>query len=123
MSVFTTVGHEQLDAFLLHYSAGSLLEFEGIREGIVNTNYFVSTDQKHMVLTLFETHSFEEMGYFLDLMAHLAEHGIPSADPVADNNQHYFRVLNNKPAALVERLDGTSLDLRGARRSAGQRVL
>ena len=110
MSVFTTVEHEQLDAFLQHYSTGSLLEFEGISDGIVNTNYFVSTDQKQMVLTLFETLSFEEMGYFLDLMAHLARHGIPSAEPVADNNQHCLRILNNKPAALVDRLDGTSLD-------------
>ena len=110
MSVFTTVGHEQLDAFLRHYSAGSLSSFEGIREGIVNTNYFVSTDQEQMVLTLFETHSFEEIGYFLELMAHLAEHGIPGAVPVADNNRQYLRVLNNKPAALVARLDGTSID-------------
>ena len=110
MSVFTTVERDELDAFLLHYQAGSLISLEGISDGIENTNYFVTTDQKQMVLTLFETHSFEEMGYFLDLMAHLAERGVPSADPVMDNNRQYLRVLNNKPAALVERLDGTSLD-------------
>ncbi len=110
MSVFTTVERDELDAFLLHYPAGPLLGFEGISDGIENTNYFVTTDKKQMVLTLFETHTFDEMGYFLDLMAHLAEHGIPSAHPVMDNNQQYLRVLNGKPAALLDRLDGTSLD-------------
>ena len=110
MSVFTPVAREQLVDFLRHYPAGELLVHEGISDGIENTNYFVTTDRQEMVLTLFETHSFEEMGYFLDLMAHMSEHGIPSAHPVADNNGHYLRELNNRPAALVEKLAGTSLD-------------
>ncbi len=110
MSVFTTVERTELDAFLLHYPAGPLLGFEGINDGIENTNYFVTTVQKQMVLTLFETHTLEEMGFFLELMAHLAEHDIPGAHPVLDNDQQYLRALHNKPAALVQRLDGASLD-------------
>ena len=109
MSVYTTVERDELDAFLLHYEAGSLTSLEGISDGIENSNYFVTTDQEQMVLTLFETHGLEEMGYFLELMAHLAEHGIPGADPVMDNTQQYLRILNNRPAALVQRLDGGHL--------------
>lgn len=110
MSVFTTVERGQLVAFLEHYAVGTLIDYEGISDGIENTNYFVTTDQHRMVLTLFETHTFDGMGYFLDLMAHLAEHGIPSAHPLADTRGNYLRLLNDKPAALVNRLDGTSLD-------------
>lgn len=110
MSVFTTVERDQLVAFLEHYDAGVLIDYEGISDGIENTNYFVTTDQRRMVLTLFETHTFDEMGYFLNLMAHLAEHGIPSAHPVADKSGAYLRTLNDKPTALVDRLNGTSLD-------------
>lgn len=110
MSVFTTVGHDQLVDFLRHYDAGKLVDQEGISDGIENTNYFVTTSTHRLVLTLFETHTFDEMGYFLDLMAHLAEHAIPSAHPLADRDGNYLRVLNDKPAALVQRLDGTSLD-------------
>ena len=110
MSVFTPVGREELTGFLRNYTAGELLIHEGISDGIENTNYFVTTDRQEMVLTLFETHSFDEMGYFLDLMAHMSEHAIPSAHPVADNDGHYLRMLNGRPAALVERLAGTSLD-------------
>lgn len=110
MSVFTTVERDELVEFLRHYRAGELLDYEGISDGIENTNYFVTTDRKHMVLTLFETHSFDEMGWFLDLMAHLAEHAIPSAHPVSDNEQQFLRMFKGKPTALVDRLDGTSLD-------------
>ncbi|MGB5261178.1 MAG: homoserine kinase [Gammaproteobacteria bacterium] len=110
MSVFTPVGRDKLVELLRHYAVGELQAHEGISDGIENTNYFITTDRQEMVLTLFETHTFEEMGYFLDLMAHMAEHGIPSAHPVADNAGHYLRVFLDRPAALVERLHGTSLD-------------
>jgi homoserine kinase type II len=110
MSVYTKVERDELVALLRQYDAGELLGYEGISDGIENTNYFVTTVQREMVLTLFETHDFEEMGFFLDLMAHVAEHDIPSAHPVADRDGHYLRMFKDKPAALVERLDGTSLD-------------
>ncbi|MDH3979066.1 MAG: homoserine kinase [Gammaproteobacteria bacterium] len=110
MSVFTKVERDELVALLRHYDTGELLDYEGISDGIENTNYFVTTVQREMVLTLFETHSFDEMGYFLDLMAHVAEHGIPSAHPVADRDGHYLRMFKDKPTALVDRLEGTSLD-------------
>lgn len=83
MSVFTPVGRDELVEFLCNYPVGELQVHEGISDGIENTNYFVTTNRCEMVLTLFETHSFEEMDYFLDLMAHMAEHGVPSAHPVA----------------------------------------
>lgn len=109
MSVYTTIEKDELIAFLKTYPAGELTEYTGISAGIENTNYFVNTDSNRYVLTLFEEHSFDEMPYFLDLMAHLAEHGVPSAHPVADNNKHYLRELKNKPAALVQRLRGASV--------------
>jgi homoserine kinase type II len=68
MSVYTEVEREQLITFLEDYSVGNLVSFEGISDGIENTNYFVTTDTGGFVLTLFEQHEFEELGYFLDVM-------------------------------------------------------
>jgi homoserine kinase type II len=110
MSVYTVVERDELEAFLGNYSLGELLEFQGISAGIENTNYFVTTSEKRLVLTLFEHHSADELGYFLDLMAFLAEHEVPSAHPIADNDGHYLRELNGKPAALVMRLSGAGVD-------------
>lgn len=110
MSVYTVVEKDELEAFLCNYSLGELLEFQGISAGIENTNYFVTTSEKRLVLTLFENHTAEELGYFLDLMAYLAEHGVPSAHPIADNNGQFLRELKGKPAAFVMRLSGSGVE-------------
>lgn len=110
MSVFTTVTSEQLRDWLHSYCLGALQDLRGIASGITNTNYFVTTDSGRYVLTLFEKNTAEELPYFLDLMAHLADHGIPCPHPVADNAGAYLGHLNGKPAALVSCLSGRSLE-------------
>ncbi|HLA75741.1 MAG TPA: homoserine kinase [Gammaproteobacteria bacterium] len=109
MSVYTRIDHPDLEEFLRSYSLGTLEHFSGISAGIENTNYFVTTTHGSFVLTLFETMGPAELPYFLDLMAHLAEHGVPSAHPVADIQGHYLRSLKDKPAALVQRLSGADV--------------
>jgi homoserine kinase type II len=113
MSVFTRVERDQLEHFLKSYSQGKLVDYAGINAGIENTNYFVTTTQDQFVLTLFETLQASELPYFLNLMAFFADHGIPSAHPIADNHGSYIRNLNNKPAALVKRLQGKSIECPG----------
>jgi homoserine kinase type II len=110
MSVYTVVERDELETFLRNYTLGDLVDYQGISAGIENTNYFVTTSDKPLVLTLFENHSADELGYFLDLMAFLAEHEVPSAHPIADNEGHYLRELNGKPAALVMRLSGSNVE-------------
>lgn len=110
MSVYTTVERDELEEFLRHYRLGELVDYEGISAGIENTNYFVTTSRGQYVLTLFEALSAEELPYFLDLMAHLAEHKVPSAHPMPDEQGRYLRTLNGKPAALVVRLAGHSVE-------------
>jgi homoserine kinase type II len=118
MSVYTTVERTELEAFLRHYHLGELVEFEGISAGIENTNYFVTTTHGQYVLTLFEALSAEELPWFLDLMAHLAEHEVPSAHPMPDEQGQYLRRLNGKPAALVQRLAGRSVEQPNLRQCA-----
>lgn len=110
MSVYTVIDASELRAFLGNYDVGDLVSFEGISSGIENTNYFVSTERGEFVLTIFEQHKAKELSFFLDLTAYLSEHDIPCAHPIADNNSRYLEKLKNKPAALVQRLDGKNLE-------------
>jgi homoserine kinase type II len=109
MSVYTTIEEHELKTFLANYDVGELDSYKGITDGIENTNYFVDTSKGRFVLTIFEHHSFEEMQYYLNLMHHLADHQVPSANPVADTQGNYLSHFKNKPIALVERLNGGSI--------------
>jgi homoserine kinase type II len=109
MSVFTPVTPEQLSAWLKHYCVGTLAQMQGIAAGIENTNYFVTTTGGRYVLTLFEKLTSVELPFYLGLMAHLAQHGIPSPAPASDLDGRLFSELNGKPAALMSRLAGEAV--------------
>jgi len=109
MSVFTTVTPDQLEIWLKNYDLGTLTDLKGIAAGIENTNYFVDTTRGRYVLTLFEKLNARELPYYLNLMAHLAQHGVPCPAPVANRSGSYLGELNAKPASLVTRLAGKDI--------------
>lgn len=106
MSVFTKVSHAQLKRFLTQYPVGPLINFQGIGEGVENTNYFVDTADGRWVLTLFERLNYDDLPYFLGLMEHLASRGFPGAMPMRNQAGDTLTSLNDRPAALVRRLAG-----------------
>lgn len=114
MSVYTTLTHQELSEFLQTFAVGELTDFQGITEGIENTNYFVDAKlngkARRFVLTIFESLEIDELPYFLELTAFLSEHDLPCAHPIANRQGHYLQTLKSKPAALVQRLDGKSIN-------------
>ena len=60
------------------------------------------------VLTIFERLGFEQLPFYLHLMKHLAQRGIPVPDPQPDAAGDILHTVCGKPAALVDRLRGHS---------------
>jgi homoserine kinase type II len=87
---------------------GELTELRGIEGGIENTNYFATTDLGEYVLTLFERLNHEQLPFYLFLMKHLAEKGMPVPNPAANSDGDILHTLCDKPAAVVNRLLGKS---------------
>ncbi|RJS91247.1 homoserine kinase [Salinisphaera sp. Q1T1-3] len=110
MSVYTRLDATQLQDLLTDYAIGELEDFTGISAGVTNTNYFVDTTLGRWVLTLFEQSEPDELPFFMQLMDHLAAHGVPGAHPVARNDGGFLSHVGGRPAALVYRLDGASTD-------------
>lgn len=108
MAVFTEVTPDEAQRLLNELHLGRLSELRGIEGGIENTNYFATTREGRYVLTVFERLSFEQLPFYLYLMKHLAGHGIPVPDPVANERGEVLHTLCGKPAALVSRLRGKS---------------
>ena len=106
MAVFTEVSPPEAAGLLSNLGLGTLQSMRGTPSGIENTNYFVSTEQGEYVLTLFERLSFEQLPFYLNLMRHLAEHGIPVPAPQANAQGEILHTLKGKPAAVVTRLKG-----------------
>ncbi len=108
MAVFTQVPLNDARALVRRLQLGELQALRGIEGGIENTNYFVTTDQGEFVLTLFERLTAEQLPFYLHLMKHLAQAGIPVPDPRPDAQGDILHTVCNKPAALVNRLSGKS---------------
>jgi len=112
LSVYTTVGREELDAWLQPLQLGALVDHAGIAAGMQNSNYFVTTASGRYVLTLFERIDSTELDFYLRLMDHLAARGIPCPQPLADERGgQRARPLAGKPAALLTCLPGHDVDV------------
>ncbi|HAJ71831.1 MAG TPA: homoserine kinase [Methylophilaceae bacterium] len=110
MSVFTTLNLEEMHDWLDQYALGRIVALKGIAAGITNTNYFVITEQARYVLTIFEKNDFDELPYFVNLMAHLAQHDVPCPAPIFDKNGVALHRLKGKPALMVSCLKGQDVE-------------
>jgi homoserine kinase type II len=122
MAVYTPLERDEIEVFTRHYGLGPLLDFEGVAEGIENTNYFVSTDESarvsenrtepvhHYVLTVFETLSTEQLQFYVDFTTLLNLRGLPVPCPLTDADGQAVKLIHQKPALLIPRIGGQHPD-------------
>ncbi|HWA62710.1 MAG TPA: homoserine kinase [Caulobacteraceae bacterium] len=110
MAVYTDISDAELEAFLADYDLGKPLAFKGIAEGVENSNFMLETETGRFFLTIYERRvNPADLPFFLGLLTWLAEHGFPSATPVADRQGRTLKSLRDKPAAMVTFLPGLSV--------------
>ncbi len=107
MAVYTQVSFDEAALLVERLGLGTLTGLHGIRSGIENTNYFADTASGSYVLTVFERLTHQQLPFYLQLMKHLAERGIPVPGPKADATGAILHTLQGKPAAVVDRLPGS----------------
>lgn len=111
MAVYTHVDERTLAHFLNDYNVGQARSFKGIAEGVENSNYLLETEKQRLILTLYEKRaSPEDLPYFLDMMEHLADAGLPAPRPIKDKSGIALKTLKDRPACLISFLTGVSVD-------------
>ena len=113
MAVFTPIKLEDISQWISQeFDIGQASDIRGIHGGIENSNFFLDTvkdGKKHeFVLTIFERLSAEQLPYYLELMRHLANQGIPVPRPIENHKEEILFSLKGKPAAIVSKLPGLS---------------
>jgi len=109
MAVYTKLSENKLKEFFSKYSLGKVLNYNGIKEGIENTNYFVQTNKNKFILTLYENRVGEEdLPFFMGLMKNLVIANFPSPEPIINVNGNYIAEISGKKAAVVSFLNGTA---------------
>jgi homoserine kinase type II len=107
MAVYSPITESDLLSLLEQYDIGSLIKFEGILEGIENTNYKVTTSQNNYILTIFEKRvEFKDIPFFINLKKHLAAKKFLCPKPVSDIQGKNINTLKNKSCVLVSFLNG-----------------
>ena len=110
MAVFTKVSKKDIENFIKNYSIGNLISFEGIVEGIENTNYKITTSNHHYILTIFEKRvNPKELPFFMNLQKELVAHGFDCPLPIENNKGTIINTIQNKSAVIISFLEGKQL--------------
>ena len=113
MAVFTPIELAEISPWISQeFNIGEATSIRGIHGGIENSNFFLDTlkagEKQEYVLTLFERLSAQQLPYYLELMRHLANKGIPVPKPIENKQGEILFSVKGKPAAIVSKLPGLS---------------
>ena len=107
MAVYSHITKEELKFFLLQYDLGSLISFNGILEGIENTNYKLQTSKSLYILTIFEKRvNPKDLPFFINLKNHLAKKKFICPKPIKSKNGKYINNLKKKYCVINSFLKG-----------------
>jgi homoserine kinase type II len=109
MAVYTKLEHQEVRQFLEQYNINNFKDYEGITEGVENTNYLIKTSEQDYILTIYEKRVDEnDLPFFIKLLSYLSENKFPCPKPIANKNNEKINRIKNKNAALVTFLNGQS---------------
>ena len=107
MAVYTKFTKKNIEEILSNYSIGKLNSFEGIQEGIENTNYFLLVDNKKYILTIYEKRvKSADLPFFSKLMTGLNEANFKCPIPILNNKKKAITDYSSKKMMIVTFLEG-----------------
>ena len=107
MAVYTELTKSDISEFLNSYKIGDLITFEGIIEGVENSNFKLNTSKNNFILTVFEKRvDSKDLPFFIKLMNHLYKKNIKCPCPIIDIDGNYIKEIKDKPSVIVSYVQG-----------------
>ena len=107
MAVYTKINKESISYINKIFDIENFISFQGIKQGIENTNYLLKSKKKKYILTIFEKRvKDKELPFFMRLMEILNNYKINCPKPIKNKKGNYLFNLNNKRACVVTFLEG-----------------
>ena len=107
MAVYTKINNKDVMLLSKKFNLGKIIKFQGIKQGIENTNYLLKNKDSKYILTIFEKRvRTKDLPFFMQLMDGLNQKKINCPKPLKDINGKYLTVIKNKSACIVTFLNG-----------------
>ena len=107
MAVYTKINNKDISSLSKKFNLGKIIKFQGIKQGIENTNYLLKTNNRKYILTIFEKRvQKKDLPFFMKLMDRLNQQKINCPKPLKDKNDKYLTLIKNKAACIVTFLKG-----------------
>ena len=107
MAVYTKYHQKNIEEILSKYDLGKLDTFEGIKEGIENTNYFLSVNKTKFILTVYEKRvKSEDLPFFSELMSSLNKANFKCPVPIVNRENNTLEDYQGKKLMIVSFLEG-----------------
>ena len=107
MAVYTKINSKEIKYIEENYRIGKIIDFNGIKKGIENSNYIIQTKNKKFILTIFEKRvQKKDLPFFMNLMFGLSKFKIKCPKPIKNKKNKYLFKIKNKSACLVSFLKG-----------------
>ena len=109
MGVFTKMFQNELDFIQEKYKI-KILEIKNIKNGILNSNFYIETKNKKYILRIYEANrTIDEELQELILLDKISSF-IPVSRAIENIDNEYISIFNNKKFALFEYVEGSSIE-------------
>ena len=109
MAVYTKINKRDISLINKKFNIENFKNFQGIKQGIENTNYLLKSKNNKFILTIFEKRVLKkEIPFFIKLMDQLSSLNVICPKPLKNKNGRFLIKLKNKTACIVSFLTGKS---------------
>lgn len=111
MAIYVHLSDQDFIDLLRIYDLGGFISFEGITDGVSNTNYHVFTDRGRYILTIFEENRTQrkDLPFLFSWGRHLRSSGIICPEVCCDREGQAIRDIKGRPAAFFTFLEGQAV--------------